>query len=583
LTKYSYITFLNSLEYTKAMTKKKIPYGVSNYETIIENNYYYVDKSKYLEILENLDERYLFFLRPRKFGKSLFISVLQYYYGVDHKDKFKKLFGEYYIGKNPTPKANNYYMLKFDFSGIDTYDSKTTYVSFREKVIDGIIAFQTSHRFIPDAKLEEIKHYESPSDILSKFLGYFAGVKKGSKIYILIDEYDHFTNELISFRLTEFKEIVARNGYVRKFYEVIKTGTGDGIVDRFFGTGVTPVTLDSLTSGFNIASDKTTDYLFNEMHGFTDEEVKIMLDYYEVENSEEMMSDIRKLYNGSLFSTEAITRIYNSNMVLFFMSNYLPRNKYPQELIDTNIASDYCKIKNIFYINNSIEHQQKLNEIITKEETTAVITKKYSFERGFTPDDFVSLLFYNGMLTIKEAQLSFIKFQIPNYVIKEIYWSFFKDEILKKLDIGINESNLQQALNDLALNNNMERWIGEIEKVLDLLSNRDYQNFDEKYVKMLFITLASLSQLYIIKSEAEVKGEYPDLMYLFRKPYKPNYQFLIELKYLKKTENRKLHKTMDLAKEQVKRYFEKPEIKQMEKLKVYAVVFVGKKGHFVEL
>ncbi|MBE2281495.1 MAG: PD-(D/E)XK nuclease domain-containing protein, partial [Ignavibacteriaceae bacterium] len=250
------------------------------------------------------------------------------------------------------------------------------------------------------------------------------------------------------------------------------------------------------------------------------------------------------------------------------------------DLIDNNIASDYSKIKKIFYINNSPENQQKLNEIITEEETTASITKKYSFERVFTPDDFVSLLFYNGMLTIKEVEFALIKFQIPNYVIKEIYWSFFKDEILKGLQVSLNESSLQQAINDLAKNNNMDRWIGEIERVLDLLSNRDFQNFDEKYVKMLFITLASFTQLYIIKSETEVAGEYPDLMYLFRKPYKPNYQFLIELKYLKKSESKKLTKTMELAKEQVNRYFQKPEIKELESLVAYAVVFVGKKAHF---
>ncbi|MCF8436055.1 MAG: ATP-binding protein, partial [Ignavibacteriales bacterium] len=453
----------------------------------------------------------------------------------------------------------------------------------KEKVIDGIIAFQNSYRIFKENKFKEITGYDNPADILSKFFGYFAGEVSNGKLFILIDEYDHFTNELISFRLTEFKEIVSRNGYVRKFYEVIKTGTGSGIVDRFFATGVTPVTLDSLTSGFNIGKDMTTDFRFNEMLGFTDEEVKSILEYYEVKNSAEMMSELHRLYNGSLFSRTADTRMYNSNMVLYFLSAYQPRNNYPDKLIDTNIASDYSKIKNIFYLNNSSDHQQKLNEIITEEETTAVITEKFSFEREFTPDDFVSLLFYNGMLTIKEAEFAVIKFKIPNYVIKEIYWSFFKDEIMNKFDISLNVSNLQQSIIDLALNNNMERWIGEIEKVLELLSNRDYQNFDEKYVKMLFITLASLSQLYIIKSEAEVEGEYPDLMYLFRKPYKPNYQFLIELKYLKKGESKKLGKTMESAKEQVSRYLQKPEIKGLDNLKIYTVVFVSKKGHFSEI
>ncbi|MBE2280738.1 MAG: PD-(D/E)XK nuclease domain-containing protein, partial [Ignavibacteriaceae bacterium] len=249
------------------------------------------------------------------------------------------------------------------------------------------------------------------------------------------------------------------------------------------------------------------------------------------------------------------------------------------DLIDNNIASDYSKIKKIFYINNSPENQQKLNEIITNEETTAAITKKYSFERDFTPDDFVSLLFYNGMLTIKEAGLSRITFRIPNYVIKEIYWSFFASLI--EQNIRINSDKVSTAVENLAMNNNMQGWVAEIENILDLLSNRDYQNFDEKYIKMLFITLASLTQLYIIKSEAEVTGEYPDLMYLFRKPNRVKYQFLIELKYLKKSESKKLAKTMEIAKEQVTRYLQKSEISELENLKAYAVVFVGKKANFV--
>jgi len=565
------------------MTKKKIPYGVSNFEKIINDNYYFVDKTKYIELTENLNEPNLFFLRPRKFGKSLFISLLQYYYGIEHKDKFDKLFSEYYIGKKPTPKANSYYILKFDFSGIDTQDTTTTYNGFRHSVKNSIELFLRTYGLLNESEYEEVLRQDRPSEILRTLLVKIEKNANDKKIFILIDEYDHFTNELISFRLTEFKEIVSRNGYVRKFYEVIKTGTGSGIVDRFFATGVTPVTLDSLTSGFNIGKDMTTDFRFNEMLGFTDEEVKSILEYYEVKNSAEMMSDLHRLYNGSLFSRTANTRMYNSNMVLYFMSEYQPRNNYPDKLIDTNIASDYSKIKNIFYLNNSSDHQQKLNEIITEEETTAVITEKFSFEREFTPDDFVSLLFYNGMITIKETGLSRIVFKIPNYVIKEIYWSFFAALIEDNNNIRLKTDRIMTSLEDLALNNNMERWIGEIEKVLELLSNRDYQNFNEKYVKMLFITLASLSQLYIIKSEAEVEGEYPDLMYLFRKPYKPNYQFLIELKYLKKGESKKLGKTMESAKEQVNRYLQKPEISELDNLKIYTVVFVGKKGHFSEL
>ncbi len=565
------------------MKKKKPPYGISNYESLITDNYYFVDKTKYIEILEEVPEKSIFFLRPRKFGKSLFVSMLQYYYGVEYKNKFDSLFGEFYIGKNPTKKANKYYVLVFDFSGIDTSNNGKTIISFHNKILDGIKAFNNSYKSFTEQEIRELATINSSADLMTNFLRLFESKIPDKTIFVLIDEYDHFTNELISFRLTEFKDIVSGNGYVRKFYEAIKTASRDGIVDRFFATGVTPVTLDSLTSGFNIAKDFTLDRRFNEMQGFTPEEVKSILEYYEIENSDEVSADLERLYNGSLFSFEADTRIYNSNMVLYFLSEYIYRGAYPKKLIDNNIASDYSKIKNIFYLNNSPVHREKLNEIITIGETTGLITEKYSFEREFTPDDFVSLLFYNGMLTIKGAKAARIEFCIPNYVIKEIYWNFFASQLKENIQIALNTDKIITSLEDLAYKNNMQGWMERIEDVMELLSNRDLQKFDEKYVKMLFITLAAMSQLYIIKSEAEIKGEYPDLMYLYRKPYKPNYQFLIELKYLKKSEEGKLKTTMEAAVQQAKKYLAKPEVSQLENLEVYGVVFVGKKGHFEEV
>ncbi len=562
------------------MLKKKPPYGISNYEKIVTDNFYYIDKTKYVELLESLPEDYIFFLRPRKFGKSLFVSMLSYYYGIEHKDRFDKLFGNQYIGSRPTQKANSYYVINFDFSAVSSQESNVLFNSFNNKILDAIRGFNNSYKCFESKEMEYFESIEDAPALMTTFLRFFEGKQLNGKIYVIIDEYEHFTNELISFKLTEFRHIVSGTGYVRKFYEAIKIGVGQGIVDRFFATGVTPVTLDSLTSGFNIAKDKTLDFALNEMHGFTNEEVKNMLEYYEIKNAEIVLKDLESLYNGSLFNRRASQRVYNSNMVLYFLTEYLNSGEYPEKLIDNNIASDYGKIRSIFYLNNSPLHREKLNEITKKGETTALITEKFSFERDFTVDDFVSLLFYNGMLTIKEGQLSLLNFKIPNYVIKEIYWNFFKDEILIPEGKNINTDKLQSALNSLAQNNNIERWIECIEEVMTLLSNRDLQNFDEKYVKMLFITLAALSQLYIIKSEPEIEGKYPDLMYLYRKPYKPNYQFLFELKYLKTSESNKLNKAIDEAEVQVKNYLSKLETGNLENLIAYAIVFVGKKGHF---
>ena len=230
---------------------KKLPYGISDYERIIENNYYYVDKTMYIEKLENLAEPYIMLLRPRKFGKTLFTSVLENYYDVKKKDKFEELFGETYIGKNPTKLKNSYYILRFNFSGINTKDDETTMEGFKEKVIDAI------QRFISKYELDfYINLGLSTEGLLGSLITAFETQKREEKLYIIIDEYDHFANELLGFRTDQFKNLVSKNGKVRKWYEILKEGT-ESVVDRIFITGVAPITLDSMTSGFNISSDLT--------------------------------------------------------------------------------------------------------------------------------------------------------------------------------------------------------------------------------------------------------------------------------------------------------------------------------------
>ena len=230
---------------------KKLPYGISDYERIIENNNYKVDKTMYIEKLENLSEPYIMLLRPRKFGKTLFTSVLENYYDVKKKDKFEELFGETYIGKNPTKLKNSYYILRFNFSGINTKDDETTMEGFKEKVIDAI------QRFISKYELDfYINLGLSTEGLLGSLITAFETQKREEKLYIIIDEYDHFANELLGFRTDQFKNLVSKNGKVRKWYEILKEGT-ESVVDRIFITGVAPITLDSMTSGFNISSDLT--------------------------------------------------------------------------------------------------------------------------------------------------------------------------------------------------------------------------------------------------------------------------------------------------------------------------------------
>ena len=246
---------------------RKLPNGISNYETIVRENRIYVDKTKYIEKMENLADKTIMFLRPRKFGKTLFTSTLECYYDKNREERFEELFGNTYIGNNPTENRNSYNILRFNFSGISTETLEDAIKGFREKVDQGINSFVNNY---------ELDFYNNPEQstegILGSLFQAFKFQRPQDKIYVIIDEYDHFANELLGFKTDEFKNLVAKNGKIRKWYEILKEGT-ETVVDRIFITGVAPVTLDSTTSGFNIARDITKDIEFNDMLGFGKEDV----------------------------------------------------------------------------------------------------------------------------------------------------------------------------------------------------------------------------------------------------------------------------------------------------------------------
>ncbi|HOK41368.1 MAG TPA: AAA family ATPase, partial [bacterium] len=328
--------------------KIKLPYGISNFEQLVENGYVYIDRTNYIELLENLTDRFILFIRPRRFGKSLFVSVLDYYYNIKYKDKFEKLFSKYYIGKNPTPLKNSYLVLRFNFSGINTETKESTYNGFLDKVKVSVKSFLNMYENILKINHEDknqILENKTPESIIDNLFE-LVKTKTEKKIYILIDEYDHFANELISFNLTDFYKIVTQNGFVRKFYETIKIGT-KSVVDRIFITGVTPITLDSLTSGFNIKKNLSTDIRLNSMLGFKHEEVynliKDVISECPELNADEIFNEMIDNYDGYLFHKNAKDRIFNSDMVLYYLSEIINCKK-PRKLLDSNIASDYNKI-----------------------------------------------------------------------------------------------------------------------------------------------------------------------------------------------------------------------------------------------
>ncbi|WP_075780474.1 AAA family ATPase [Marinitoga sp. 1137] len=415
--------------------KKKIPYGKQNFEVIRKQNYYYVDRTEYIEKLEKLDETYIVFLRPRKFGKTLFLDTLGKYYDINYKNKFEELFGDLYIGENPTPLKNEYYILYMDFSGIQTENKDILIKSFKNNVIVYLENFNSRYNL----KIKIEKEFSEPADIIRAFLNNAIEVLD-KPIYLLIDEYDHFANELLSFNLDLFRNSVTKHGFVRKFYEEIKKGTKT-IIERIFMTGVSPIMLDSLTSGFNITKNKTTDINFNKMLGFTKEEVIQLLEYYEI-YSEKLFKIIKEYYGGYKFSWDATETVYHPNMIFYSIKEYLSKGKIPEKIIDDDTEKYYERIKNLFefaiFSDDKKEKSNiplkeyglrriigdKLKEICEKEEIfiNELATKIYS---DYMPNakEIKSLLFYEGFLTLeKEGIKTYLK--IPNHSMKNVFLKF---------------------------------------------------------------------------------------------------------------------------------------------------------------
>ena len=557
---------------------KKLPYGISDYEKIVEENYYYVDKTSYIEKLENLAERYIMFLRPRKFGKTLFTSVLENYYDVNKKESFEKLFGETYIGKNPSKLKNSYCILRFNFSGIDTNSEERAINTFKEKVADSI------QKFINKYKIDFYINPELTAEgLLGSLMTAFEDQKKGEKVYVIIDEYDHFANELLGFKTDQFKSLVAKNGKIRKWYEVLKERT-ETVVDRIFITGVAPITLDSMTSGFNIISDLTRDSRFNEMMGFTKDELIKIMDSQEIdkEKQEELLPIMKENYDGYRFSKDVETKLYNSNMCLYFLNYYMSFGKIPEELVDTNIASDYSKIGNMLRLCRNENRLDIIEKTLSGEGIATTLARQFNPEKSFGETEMVSMLYYLGYLTIVGEDIGDPILKIPNQVIKEIYAEYFLKVLREDIDLDI-DVNYNEISREILKEGKIDKLIELLGEYLSGLSNRDYQNFDEKYVKIMLYCIARTTKKFIVKSEFELGRGYSDILLLPKDLNNNYYSVMIEFKYLKKDEVKKLKEKQEEARKQIIEYSNKEEIKVLKNIRKYTVIAVVDKLYIEEV
>ena len=559
-----------------------IGYGKAHFPDIIEDETYYIDRTDYIERLEKSKESYVIFLRPRRFGKSLWVSILRHYYGMQYKNQHKTLFGNYYIGKNPTALANSYLVLSFDFSGIDAESKDTVYADFLEKVRSSVDLFLTQYNaFFTQKDAEYVLETTKPNVLVSRLFELVKKKAPDEKIYLLIDEYDHFANQLMAYQLNDFKEIVSKGGFVRVFYETLKTAAMGGIIKRLFITGVSPITLDSLTSGFNIATDLSLIPDFHNMMGFTDAEVRELLRLMGVEGAElDKYNDLLRIwYDGYKFHHKAADFIYNPDMVIYFAAYFNRLREAPSKMLDTNIASSYGRIRSMFRLpKQGVNEFEDLQNLLEKREVSVNITQIFNFETSFTTSDFMSLLFYMGFLTIKNEFLGTATLKMPNRVIEQLYHKYFVQLLAEKTQYSDGVDTLEYALFDLVQQNNPTRLADLMTYTLTNLSGRDATvktEIREKNVQVLLFSFLSFSHLYLVESEYNAQGQYFDLLATNVSVYDVPFNFLFELKYLPKAGAARIKTEYEKAQVQITNYLQTPKAKSVKNLQAWIMIVVG--------
>jgi len=405
---------------------KKIPYGVSDYDKIVTGNYYYVDKTPYLKIVEEAGD-YLFFIRPRRFGKSLFLSMMEGYYDVYYKDRFQELFKDRAILDSPTKEQGTYLVLGFNFSMVDPAPDKVE-DSFLNHVKNQVLSFIYRYdKYLSDKRehyIKTIKDSRSAADIVSALSGLCRF--SNQKIYALIDEYDNFANTILSTVGEEaYYDLTHGKGFFRSFFNMLKGGTGGmgAPFNRLFMTGVSPITLDDVTSGYNIGKNVSIDPLFNQMLGFTESDVLQMIEYYREKgrikhDNRYLLPVIRQWYNNYIFSPDSQTPLFNSDMILYFLDEYFKVSTIPRDLIDRNVRIDYGKLRHLIVVDKKGRKEpngnfSRLREIIEEGEIASKITKGFPLEEMDTEENFTSLLFYFGLLSIMGEKEGLPLLKIP--------------------------------------------------------------------------------------------------------------------------------------------------------------------------
>ena len=578
-------------ERKKRIYRKRIPYGMQNFEDVIKEDCYYVDKTPFIEDIED-SNMYFFFLRPRRFGKSLTISMLENYYDINKKDKFDEIFGKLYIGENPTPEHNSYLIIHLNFAiivgGLDDYKhGMDNYCRTQFNYFVDVY----SH-LLPEGTKEGLNQQEDAVNQLNYLCT--QSKKSGQKIYLFIDEYDHFTNQILAHKEHEQRYRIQTHGegYLRKFFDTIKGAAGDTLA-RVFVTGVSPVTMDDLTSGFNIGTNYSLAPEFNEMTGFTEDEVRDMLGYYSSvlpfnHSVDELIKVMKPWYDNYCFAEEEYgkTTMYNSVMVLNFLDKYI-RNNYdiPKNMVESNVRIDYDKVRMLIRHDKEFAHDASIiQQLVTQGFVTGKLVENFPAERINDPDNFLSLLFYFGMVTIDGDYKGVTKFIIPNEVVRDQMYTYLLDTY-KENDLTYDNFNKGKLESQLAYDGNYKAYFEFIADSLKRYSSQRDKQKGEAFVHGFTLAMTSQNQFYRPISELDNDGGYADI---FLSPLCDIYKdmvdsYIIELKYCKtNTADEQLQVLFKEASAQICRYANSDIVKESVKTtKLHKLVVIYRGAEMV--
>ena len=418
---------------SKKRTDLKISYGIMDFRRLRREGYYYVDKTEYLAQMEARDS-FIFFVRPRRFGKSLFISMMESYYDLNQKKDFKKLFGDLWIGKHPTENANRFMTLKLDFSKVGGTGEalERAFEDHIGKQLDDMVLRYPS---CFDAEFRASFAGQPASGKLADIVN--KGRRSGIPLYLIIDEYDNFTNQMIrATGVTDYREITHGAGFYRNWFKKFK-----GEFDRIFMTGVSPVTLDDLTSGFNIAANLTLDAYCNATLGFSEAEVvKMFSDFkgtgrFTHGDPAAIVESIKPWYDGYCFAERKVGKecVFNSDMTLYYLKSLVETGEPPKNMVDANIRTDYEKLKTISDLQRVVFKMEPLEALPMTEQAVAKggiqfpLVESFPAEAIIKPENFHSLFFYYGLLSMVDRKMGEIVYSVPNACVEKQIFGYLRD------------------------------------------------------------------------------------------------------------------------------------------------------------